>query len=159
MNHNYNSSSPKAIGTPPDRAEVNNYKPPNPRILAKIRALVQQARTWPHGAPEPPMTSDEQRVAFRIARGNGRHVPLYEIQQEREGRGFMSQITPRIHALKHRYGLDIRSHQEGEKSWYYIVFADAVTPSAPVRTTPTQPKPPIPAAASNFLAFETGRTR
>lgn len=141
---------------PSDRqAESSNYDPPNPRILAKLRELVEKARSWPAGAPEPPMTSDEQRVLFRIARGNGRMVPLPEIQRERTGGGFMSQITPRIHSLKHRYGFDIRNHQEGENSWYYL---RAKEPSVNFGRREPQPATPTASFAQSLL-FETGRAR
>lgn len=115
------------------RGEQENYRPPNPKILKILTELANKARTWPTSSPEPRFSSDEQRVLFRIAQGDGAEVPLYRIQQDRYGRGFMSQITPRIHNLKKRYGFDIRNRQDGESSWYWIVFPDAEKKPKPVQ--------------------------
>jgi hypothetical protein len=75
------------------------------------------------GIPLEPK-SQEEVIMHRLGRGQGGPVELPALQQDEHGRGFISQFTARVHALKNRHGFRIKNRVDYTsnpiKSWYWV---------------------------------------
>lgn len=110
-------------------AELWSYKPANPKKLQRLidisvtniaiarGILPQSARIEPVGQVE--------EVLDRVSAGGGSPVPLFTIQGDPTGKGFISQVPPRFHELRHRYGFQFGHEQSEEKSWWWLILDDS----------------------------------
>jgi hypothetical protein len=116
--HNSNQSA-----TGDHRAEVFNYQPTTAALQGGlIGQYLSGAGLYP-GVPLTPR-NQEEKVMYRLGRGKGAPVELPKIQQDETGGGFIAQLTPRVHALKHRHGFRIRNlvdyGSSPVRSWYWL---------------------------------------
>lgn len=106
-----------------ERAETFNYQPTTKERQARLIGMFLTGAGRYPGVPLEPK-SQEEIVMYRLGRGNGAPVELPRLQQDEHGKGFISQFTARIHALKNRHGFRIRNRVDYTtnpiKSWYWL---------------------------------------
>jgi hypothetical protein len=106
------------------QAENGNYKPADPSRLNYLKSVALYALGI---GEEIHIKGDEAIALYRVALGKGAQVELFKIQNDPgDGKGFMAMLTPRIHALRHRYGFEIENRIErdkgGNRSWYWLLL-------------------------------------
>lgn len=132
-------------------------------------------------ADEDSPLTDLQRVLSRVCSGRGKPVPLYRIQHDPHGRGFMADPRTRKSELCKQWGFDIRQQYasgDRERSEWWIVCGPDGLPkidrTAPKRGGKLEPKPeqPKPVQAERqpnlfhtladvraFCSYETGSAK
>jgi hypothetical protein len=104
-----------------DKAE--RIKPTSKEVQGKLTGMFLSGAGRYPGVPLDPK-SQEEKVMFRLGRGNGAPVELPNLQQDENGKGFISQFTARVHALKHRHGFRIQNRidyaSDPIRSWYWL---------------------------------------
>jgi hypothetical protein len=97
------------------------------RLLGIAIANISIARgTLPASARIEPSGQLEEFID-RVSAGGGAPVPLFQIQGDPHGAGFISQLPPRKHEATHRYGFQFGHEQSHEKSWWWIILDDSGT--------------------------------
>lgn len=128
--------------------------------LARLNSIIRAAQG--RGPQIEPQTQREL-ILFRIARGNGRPVPLPEIQQGEFG-GFVSDPQARICELRKLYLIDCETHKvaAARHSTYTLRLNPDGTPSLKseifIPSTPA-PNRPAMASAGSMVQWEMGLRR
>lgn len=106
-----------------ERAETYNYQPTSKERQARLVGMFLTGAGRYPGIPLEP-NSQEEIVMYRLGRGNGGPVELPALQQDEHGKGFISQFTARVHALKNRHGFRIKNRVDYAcnpiRSWYWV---------------------------------------
>lgn len=108
---------------PFDKAEGTNYQPTTKERQGHLIGMFLSGAGKYPGVPLDPK-SQEEKIMFRLGRGAGAPVELPTLQQDEHGKGFISQFTARIHALKNRHGFQIKNRVDYAtnpvRSWYWV---------------------------------------
>lgn len=106
-----------------EHAETFNYQPTSKERQARLVGMFLTGAGRYPGIPLEP-NSQEETVMYRLGRGNGAPVELPSLQQDEHGKGFISQFTARVHALKNRHGFRIKNRVDYTtnpvRSWYWL---------------------------------------
>ena len=106
-----------------EKAEGYNYQPTSQERQGRLVGMYLTGAGMYPGIPLEPK-SQEEIVMYRLGRGKGGPVGLPELQQDEHGKGFISQFTARVHALKNRHGFRILNRVDYTsnpvKSWYWV---------------------------------------
>lgn len=139
-------------------AEKYNYRPTTKNRQGRLTGMYLSGAGLYPGVPLAPQ-SQEEEVMFRIGRGKGGPVELPAIQQDEHGKGFIAQLTPRIHALKHRHGFRIKNRTDYAadpvRSWYWLEVNEDGFPvlnDVPI----TEPKAGQPQTITPTIGIQTG---
>lgn len=164
MQDKYNEPSGVVNSEPGEsdsQAEKGNYKPADPARLNYLTSVALYAL----GIGEPiHIRGDEALVLYRVALGKGAQVELFKVQNDPgDGKGFMSQITPRVHALRRRYGFEIENRIErdrsGNRSWYWLLLdADGFPKMRPVPLAERKTGKPKAAKSAPLAVDENGQS-
>lgn len=123
MSREYSDSNSEIKSRPFEKAEGYNYQPTSQERQGRLVGMyLTGAGMYPDIPLEP--KSQEEKVMYRLGRGKGGPVGLPELQQDEHGKGFISQFTARVHALKNRHGFRILNRVDYTsnpvKSWYWL---------------------------------------
>lgn len=121
---------PKSIGNDqpdPDHREAErwSYEPARKAKRDRLIAIAAQNISGLARTIEP--RGQVEEVLDRVSIGRGGPIELFKIQGDPRGAGFISQVPPRFHELRHRYGFHFDNRQDQEKSWWWIMLDDAGT--------------------------------